>query len=87
MKKITYPECLSRQRNDLFLRNIITGDEKCFFYDYVQCKKQLIDEYQSPQPTLKVQLHGKKVMLCIWWDHHGIIHFEFLNCNQTFNAD
>ena len=23
----------------------------------------------------------------LWWDHHGIIHFEFLNHNQTLNKD
>ena len=28
-----------------------------------------------------------KVMLRIWWDNHSIIHFNFLNCNQTPNAD
>ena len=26
-------------------------------------------------------------MLCIWWDHWTIIHFEFLNHNQILNAD
>ena len=35
----------------------------------------------------KAELHGRKVMLCVWYDHHNIIHFEFLNCNQTLNAD
>ena len=35
----------------------------------------------------KTELHGRKVMLYVWWDHHGIIHYEFLNHNQTLNAD
>ena len=26
-------------------------------------------------------------MLCVWWNHHRIIHFEFLNYNQTLNVD
>ena len=26
-------------------------------------------------------------MLCVWWDHCSIIPFEFLNCNQTLNAN
>ena len=26
-------------------------------------------------------------MLCVWWNHCGIIHFEFLNHNHTLNAD
>ena len=38
------------------------------------------------QPT-KADPHEKKVMLCVWWDHQGIIPFEFLNCIQRLNAD
>ena len=30
---------LSRQRNDLFLKNIITDEEKLVFYYNVQCKR------------------------------------------------
>ena len=46
---------LSRQRNDLFLKNIITGDEKWIFYDNVQCKRQWIDKAESLQPAPKVE--------------------------------
>ena len=36
---------------------------------------------ESPQPTPKAELHGRKVMLYKWWDDFSIIHFEFLNHN------
>ena len=78
---------LLRKRNDIFLINIITGDKKWAFYDNVQCKRQWIDLDESLQPTRKVLLHGRKIILCLWWDHHSIIHFEFLNHNKTLNAD
>ena len=26
-------------------------------------------------------------MLCVWWDHHCIIHLELLNRNETVTAD
>ena len=42
---------------------------------------------ESPQPTPKAELHGRKVTQCVWWERHGIIHFEFLNFNQTLNTD
>ena len=67
---------LSRQRNDLFLKN------RCWkmgFYNNVPRKQQLIYKAESLLPTLKVKLHGRIVMLCVWWDHCGIIHFELLN--------
>ena len=32
---------------------------------------------QQPKPTAELQ--ERKVMLCVWWDHCSIIHFEILN--------
>ena len=66
-----------------FLKNIIAGGEKWVFYDNVQRKKQWIDKDESLEPTSKVKLLGRKDMLCVWWDHRGIIHVEYLNHNQT----
>ena len=39
------------------------------------------------QPITWVELHDWKVMVCVWWDHCSIIHFEILNCHHTLNAD
>ena len=72
---------------DLLLKNIITGDEKWLFCDNVPCKRQWTDKDESLRATPKAKLRGRKVMLCVYWDHYSIIHFEFLNCNQTLNAD
>ena len=79
----TVKSLLSRQRNDPFLKNIITSDEKWVFYDNVQHKEQWIDKDESQQPTPKAELHGRKIMLCVKWDHSGIINLEFLNHNLT----
>ena len=68
--------------------NIITREDNVFLYDNIQHKKkkrQWSDEDESPMPTPKVGFQGRK--LCIWWDHRGIIHFEFLNHNQTLSAN
>ena len=43
----------SRQRHDLFLKNIITDDEKWVFYDNVQYRRWWIDKDESPQPIPK----------------------------------
>ena len=73
----------TRQRMYLVLKNIITGNEKWIFYDKVQFKRQWFEMDDVPQPALKVKLRKRKVRLCVWWDHDGIIHFEFLNRIQT----
>ena len=77
---------LSRQRTDSFLDKIITGDEKWITYDNVACKRQWVDKDKSPHPDPKAKLHGRKIMLCVWWDHCDIIHFELLNHNETVTA-
>ena len=66
---------LSKQRNDPFLKDIITGDN-------VQQKGS-----ESPQPTQKAKFYRRELMLCIWWDHHSIILFEFFNHYQTTNLN
>ena len=52
------------------IKNIITSDKKWIFYYNVQRKKD-----ESPLPTPKVELQERKDKLCVWWDHHSIIHF------------
>ncbi|XP_014785013.1 histone-lysine N-methyltransferase SETMAR-like [Octopus bimaculoides] len=32
-------------------------------------------------------LHPKKIMLSVWWDIKGVIHYELLDNNQTINAN
>ena len=54
---------LLRQRNDPFLKEIISGDEKWVLNDNVQYEKQWIDKDESRQPTPESELHGRKVCM------------------------
>ena len=65
--------CDSRQKMDLFHQN-------------VKCRRQWLGKGDRPQPQPRRELHGKKVLLSIWWDRQGIIHFELLPPNATINA-
>ena len=79
---------LSRQENDMFIKNITTGDEKCLLWHCsMQCSKSGFNKDESPLSIPVAECYGRKVMLCVLWYYHGIIHIEFLNCNQTLNAD
>ena len=79
---------LSRKWNhrDPFLERIVTGDEKWVLYNDTQRKRQWLDRNQSPQPVPKQGLHPRKIMLCLWWDMRGLIHYELLCPNQTITA-
>ena len=34
----------------------------------------------------KLPLHPEKRLLCVWWDHQGILYYEILPKNVTVNS-
>ena len=73
---------LSRYKKKKFLHKVITWDEKCIVYDSPKRRNSWIDPGQ-PSPSF----HDKKVLLCVWWDWKGIIHYELLERGQTFTGE
>ena len=57
---------LKRNKNVLFLKQIVTGDEKWILYNNVEQKRSWGKRKEPPPTTPKAGLHPK-VMLCIWW--------------------
>ena len=53
---------ISRQKNDPFLKNIITGDENWVIYDNIQCKRQWVNKNESALPNSKDKASRKKVI-------------------------
>ena len=68
-------------RSYSFLKNIIVKDKSWSFMTIFNAKYRGLLKM-----NLCCLLHGRKVILCVWLDHLGIIHFEFLNRNQAHNA-
>ncbi|CAK6443035.1 unnamed protein product [Pipistrellus nathusii] len=77
---------LSRQNRLPFLEQIVTGDEKGVLYVNLKRRPQWLDKNEAPQPTPKPDLHAKKVMLCVWWNFKGILHYDLLPSNQTITS-
>ena len=42
---------------------------------------------EAAQTVVKPGLTARKVLLFVWWDWQGIIHYEVLPYGQTFNSD
>lgn len=78
---------LARQKRKGFLHRIVTGDEKWIYFDNPKRRKCICDPGKSSTSTPKRNIHGKKVMLCIWWDQKGVPHHELLKQNQTITAE
>ena len=78
---------LSRQIIRPFLHQIVTGDEKWIVYDNVSRKRQWLSQNQTPIPSAKPGMTLRKLLLCIWWDVRGIIHYELLKPGETITAE
>ena len=78
---------MTRQEREPSLHRIVTGDEKWVLYVNTKRKNQWLSPGQQPVPTAKPGLHPQKVLLSVWWDSVGIIHFEVLETGQTITAD
>ena len=65
---------------------MVTGDKKLVTYENRQ--KRLWSKRGEPTKTIaKPGLMVKKVILCVWWDWKGIIHYELLPLGQSLNSN
>lgn len=83
----TCEQLLQRQNRKGFLHRIVTGDEKWIHYDNPKQKTAYVKRGQLAPSTSKQDIHGFKVMLCIWWDQKGVVYYELLEPNETITGD
>ena len=72
---------LGRHKKKSFLHRIVTADKKCIHYDNPKRKKSYV------KSTAKPNIHGAKVMLCIWWDQKGVLCYEVLKPGEAINGE
>lgn len=77
---------LARQKRKSFLYQLVTGDESWVYYDNTRQKKYYLKPGQPAPHNPKPKFHGKKVLLCIWWDQKGILYYELLPEGEAVNA-
>ena len=78
---------LTRHNTEPFLDRVVTCDEKWVLYVNSKSRKQWVDKDEIPQPVPKAGLHPKKIMISVWWNYRGLLHFEFLQRNATMMAN
>ncbi|KAK6750447.1 hypothetical protein RB195_002430 [Necator americanus] len=78
---------LRRSKNSGFFDSVVTSDEKWICFDNATRKRQWLEAGDTPKPTPKPDIHGRKVMLFVWWNSKGLVYFEVLDSGQTVTAD
>ena len=78
---------LKHNENVPFLKQIVTGDEKCIMYNNVGWTRSWGKRNEPPPTTPKAGLHPEKVMLCIWRNRKGVLYYELLLEKQTINSN
>ncbi|KAG6446900.1 hypothetical protein O3G_MSEX004677 [Manduca sexta] len=79
-------QLLERQKRKGFLHRIGTGDEKWVHYDNPKRLTSWGLPGHTPTATPRQNIHGSKVMLCIWWDQLGVIYYELLKPSEKING-
>ena len=78
MQRVSICESLLKHNNfKLFLKQLITSDEKLITYDKNVRKRPWSEHGQAPQTVAKPGLTRNKVMVCVRWDWKGIVHYAF----------
>ena len=70
-----------------FLDWIVMCDEKWILYDNQWQPAQCFDWKEAPKHFPKPNLHRKKVMVTVWWSAACLIHYNFLNPNETITSE
>ena len=79
---VTCEQLLQRQKRKGFLHRIVIGDEKWIYYSNPKHKKSWVKPGEAVASTPKRNIHGSKLMLCIWWDQLGVVYYELPQLNH-----
>lgn len=79
-------QLLSNPLDERFFKRIVTCDEKWIYFRNENNQNQWLDKNQPALPVVRRGRYDKKVMLCVWWNYQGVIHYELVPEGQAVNA-
>lgn len=83
----TCRKLLENPRDDRFIRQIVTCDEKWVYFSNPDKQNQWLNPGQVAEPVAKRDRFSRKALLCVWWNFEGVIHFELVPNGRTIDAD
>jgi histone-lysine N-methyltransferase SETMAR len=80
-------QLLANLCDEHFFRRIVTCDEKWIFFRNPDTRGQWVFPGERSEPVAKRERFEHKVMLCVWWNYQGIIHYELIPDGRSVNSD
>lgn len=80
-------QLLNNPLNDRFWKRIVTSDEKWIFLVNHDRWKKWVKRGQHLPSVPRPNRFGRKVMLCVWWNFEGVLHFELAPNGHAINAE
>ena len=62
------------------------ASEKWIVYNNINRKWSWLMQNEVTQTTPKAETHPKNIMLTVWYNYKGVLHFEILPKNQMINS-
>ncbi|CAF1237776.1 unnamed protein product [Didymodactylos carnosus] len=85
--ELSASQLLENPLDDRFWKRIVTSDEKWIFLVNHNRQKQWVPQGQDPPSVPRQDRFGKKVMICVWWNFEGVLHFELVPNGRAVNAE
>jgi len=79
-----YESLLKQNEIEPFLK-LIMGDELITYDNNVQKRSKWSKQGEVPQTVVKRGLTPRKMMICVWWDRKGIVHYDLLPSGQRID--
>lgn len=86
MRKSICSSHISRHQITPFLDFLLTSDEKWIYLNNNKRSHHWLSTEDPIPHSPKKLIHSPKIMLCVWWNITGIVHYEFLNHGQTVTS-
>ena len=79
-------QLLNNPLDDRVWKRIVTPDEKWVYLVNHDQSKRWVQKGQTP-PSVPKQNQFGKIMICVWWNFEGILHFELVPNGRAINAE
>lgn len=80
-------QLLQNPVDDRFWRRIVTSDEKWIYLVNHNRERRWVFKDKSPPSLPRQARFARKVLLCVWWNFEGVLHFELVPDGKPITAE